>query len=156
SRHSTAASTPPTRERWRGPPSGDLEQPCRTHAAADAHRADDVFRAASFALDQRVPDHARAGHAIRMADRDRAAIDVELVVRDAEPVAAVKHLHREGLVQLPEIDVVDLEAVLREQLWHREERSDPHLVRGAAGHRDAAINAERLEAAALGLLRLHQ
>ena len=34
-------------------------------------------------------DHARAAHAVRVADRDRAAVDVEAVVRDPERVAAV-------------------------------------------------------------------
>ncbi len=42
-----------------------------------------------------------------MADRDRAAIDVEPRRVDAEPVAAVDHLHREGLVQFPQVDVGD-------------------------------------------------
>ena len=45
-----------------------------------------------------------------MADRDRAAVDVEAVVRDAQLVAAVDHLHRERFVQLPQADVVDLQA----------------------------------------------
>ena len=44
-------------------------------------------------------------HAVGMADGDRAAVDVEPIVGDAEPVAAVDHLHRERFVQLPEIDV---------------------------------------------------
>src|SRR5690242_15521088 len=126
--------------------SGHLEQPGGAHAAADAHRADDELRAAPPALDQRVPDHARPGHAVRMADRDRAAIDVEPVVRDAESVAAIDDLAGKRLVQFPQIDVVDLETVLLEQLRHGKDRADPHLVRGASGHRDAAIDAERLEA----------
>ena len=42
-----------------------------------------------------------------MTDRDRAAIDVELFRIDAELVAAIDHLHRERLVQFPEIDIVD-------------------------------------------------
>src|SRR5690349_23043410 len=81
----------------------DLEQAGGTHAAADAHRHDDVLGLAATALDQRVAGAARAGHAERMADRDRAAVDVELVVRDAELVAAVEHLNGEGLVQLPQV-----------------------------------------------------
>ena len=36
--------------------------------------------AAPLALDQRMADHARAAHAIGMADRDRAAVDVEPLV----------------------------------------------------------------------------
>ena len=49
-------------------------------------------------------------HAVRVADGDRAAVDVQAVRRDAELVAAVEHLHREGFVQLPQVDVVDLQA----------------------------------------------
>src|ERR1700722_6918839 len=66
--------------------SGDFEQSGRAHAAADAHGHDDIARAAPLAFDQRVPGHARAAHAIGVADRDRAAVDVKLVIVDAEPV----------------------------------------------------------------------
>ncbi len=125
-------------------------------AAADAHRHHDVLDAAPLALDQRMAGQARAAHAVGVADRDRAAVDVELVVVDAEPVAAVDHLHGEGLVQLPEADVVDLEAVRLEELRHGEHRADAHLVRIAAGDRDAAIDAERREVALARELRLHQ
>ena len=54
----------------------DFEQARSAHTAADAHGADDIFRAAALALDQGVADHARAGHAVRMADGNRAAIDI--------------------------------------------------------------------------------
>src|SRR5215467_10970990 len=67
-----------------------------------------VLDAAPLSLDERVPDEARAGHAVGMADGDRPAVDVELVVGDAQPVAAVDHLHRERLVQLPEPNVLQL------------------------------------------------
>mgnify|MGYP003694225291 CR=1 FL=1 len=46
-------------------------------------------------------------HAVGMADRDRAAVDVEAIVWKPQLVAAVDDLHREGLVQLPQVDVVD-------------------------------------------------
>ena len=58
------------------------------------------------------PTRRCAGHAVRMADRDRAAVDVQPVVGNAEPVAAVDHLHGERFVQLPQIDVLDLHAGL--------------------------------------------
>jgi hypothetical protein len=56
-------------------------------------------------------------------------------------LSAVDHLHSECLVQLPDADVLDLEAVLVEQLRDGEYRADPHLVGLAAGHREAAIDA---------------
>src|SRR6516225_7425282 len=99
---------------------------------------------AALAFDQRVADHACAGHSIRMADGNCAAVDIVPLGIDTEPVAAVKSLNRKRLVELPKTDVVDLEAVLPQQLWDREYRADPHLVRRTPRDRDAAIDAERL------------
>ena len=59
-----------------------LEQSRGTHAAADAHRHNDEFRAAALALDQRVADHASAGHAVWMPDRNGTAVDVEFIVSE--------------------------------------------------------------------------
>src|SRR5271166_4677738 len=133
-----------------------LEQPSRALTTANAHRYHDEFCAPSLALDQRVPGHPRARHAIRMPDRDRAAIDVQPVRIDAEPVAAIDHLAGECLVQLPQSDVVHPKPVLVQQLRDGEHRADAHLVRRAAGHRHTAIDAQRVQAAALCLLRLHE
>src|SRR5438477_9109260 len=83
----------------------DFEYAGGTHAAADAHRDDAALGLAATALDQNVAGHARPAHAVRMADRDGAAVDIESLLRDAEPVAAIKRLAREGLVQFPDIDV---------------------------------------------------
>src|SRR5213594_710439 len=89
---------------------GHFEEARRPHPTADAHGADDIARPASLALDQRVADHPRAAHAVRVPDGDGATVDVEPLHREAEPVAAVDHLDGEGLVQLPEVDVVLAEA----------------------------------------------
>jgi hypothetical protein len=90
--------------------SEDFEKARSALAATDAHRHDGVFRAATFAFDQRMAGHAGTRHAIRMPDRNRPAIDVKPFVRDAQLVAAIKHLGRESLVQLPQPDVVDFQA----------------------------------------------
>ena len=134
----------------------DLEQPCAALAAADAHRDDAPLGLAAGAFLQQVAGAACAGHAERMADRDRAAVDVVLGRIDAELVARVEALAGEGLVQLPEVDVVDLEAVALQQLRHGEHRTDAHLVRLAARGRPGDEAAHRLEAAALGVLGFHQ
>ena len=68
----------------------DFEQAGGAHAAADAHRDDARLDAAPRPSMQRVAGHARAGHAVGMADGDRAAVDVEPLVRNAEPVAAIE------------------------------------------------------------------
>ena len=81
-----------------------------------------------------------------MADGDSATVDVEFVVVYPQFVAAVDHLHGEGLVKLPQADVVQRQAVLLKQLGHRENRANAHLIRLAARDRDTAVNAQRLQA----------
>src|SRR5262245_12872393 len=125
----------------------DLEQAGSAHAAADAHGDDHVLGLAAAAFDQDMAGAARAGHAEGMADRDRAAVDVELLVGDAELVAAVEHLHREGLVQFPQIDVVHLEPEALQELGDGVDRADAHLVRLAARNDQALVDAERLQPA---------
>src|SRR5690606_7450417 len=151
------------RHHWGSPhPSQDgarlqhLEQAGGAHAAADAHRADHELGVAALALDQRVADVTRTGHALGMPDRECGTVDVQELVRDAEPVPAVDHLHGEGLVQLPEPDVIHPEPGPLQELRHREHGPDTHLVRLRAGHGHGAVHAERLEAAFLGEAAVHE
>ena len=67
-----------------------------------------------------------AGASEWMAEGDGAAVDVELVVGDAELLLDVDRLAAEGLVDLEDVDVVDREVVLGEQLLDRRERADAH------------------------------
>src|ERR1700761_8079694 len=106
----------------------DFEKAGGSHAAADAHGDDGIFGLAPSALDQSMAGEARASHSVGMTDRNRATIDVELVGINAELVAAIDHLDREGLIELPEIDVVDLQAVALEQPGHGDHRANTHLV----------------------------
>src|SRR5262245_20479806 len=99
--------------------------------------------------------HARSTHTEGMADGNRAAIDVEALLRNAEPIAAIEYLAGESFVEFPQVDVVDLKAEALEQLWHGKDRADPHLVGLAAGNRETAEGAERLEPALLGERRAH-
>src|SRR5580704_7792553 len=82
----------------------NLEQSGGAHAAADAHGDDGALGLAPAAFDQDMAGHARAAHAIGMADRDGAPVDVELVGRNAQAVAAVEHLAGERVVELPQVD----------------------------------------------------
>jgi len=136
--------------------SSHLEKSGGTHAAADTHGDDHVFLAATLTLTQGMPHHARAAHPVGMADGDGAAIDVEAFVRDAQLVATVDHLYRKGLVQLPDADIVHLQAVRLEQLGNGKHRPDTHFIGFAAGHRDATVDAQGLQAALLGKLALHE
>ena len=90
-----------------------------------------------------------------MADGDGAAVDVEPVVGDAEPVAAVDDLHRERLVQLPESDVIDLEARPLQEARDGEDGADAHFVRLAARHCEPTEDPQRPQAAARSQLRVH-
>ena len=42
------------------------------------------FGAAAFAFDERMANHARAGHAVRVADGDSAAVDVEQFIQECQ------------------------------------------------------------------------
>src|SRR5258705_12713044 len=106
-----------------------FEESSGTHAAADAHRDDDVADTAALPFDERVPDQAGAGHTVRVTNGNRATIDVVLIRVDSEPVAAVQRLARERFVELPEADVADREPMLREKSRHRVDRSDAHFLR---------------------------
>ncbi len=92
-------------------------------------------------------DHARAGHTVRMSDRDGTAADVQPFDGNAEALLAIEHLDCKGLVQLPKSDVIDAEAETLEQLGHREHGANPHFVRFGAGDGHPDIASERLKAA---------
>src|SRR5712671_4132678 len=59
-----------------------------------------------------------------MADRDRAAVDVEFLGIDAELVAAINYLDGISFIQLPQINIIDLEAMTLEQARDRRDRAD--------------------------------
>src|SRR5215470_1390149 len=125
-------------------------------ASADAHRHHPVLRLAAKHLVGNGADHARAGHAEGVADRDRPAVGIELLHGDAEPVAAVDHLRGEGLVELPHADVLELDAGPLEQLWDRVHGTDAHLVGLAPGHGEAAEDQLGLDAERLGAVHGHE
>src|SRR6185369_564840 len=127
-----------------------LEDTRCAHSSANAHRHADALCTAALAFDEGVTGEALAAHAVGMAHRDGAAVDVQAVHRDAQLVGAIEHLHGEGLVELPQVDVVDAEAQTLEHLGHREHRTDAHLVGLAARDGEAEEAAQRLEALALG------
>ena len=68
------------------------------------------FSAAAPQLERQRQQQARAGHAERMAERDRAAVDVDLVAIEAELLLDGEILRGERLVDLDEIDVVERQA----------------------------------------------
>src|ERR1700710_1537030 len=89
----------------------DFEQACAALAATDTHGDDAPLGLAPTSLLQDVAGQPRAGHAERMADRNRTAIDVVLLGIDAKLVARIEALAGKGLIEFPEVDVADLEAM---------------------------------------------
>src|SRR3982074_2399283 len=134
----------------------DFEQARTALAAADTHGHDAPLRLAPASFLQDVAGQPRAGHAEGMTDGDRAAVDVVLVGVDAELVAGIQALAGKGLIELPDVDVIDLQPLALQQFRHRVDRPDAHLVRLAARRRPGDKAAQWLEAALFGILGFHQ
>src|SRR5260370_710400 len=133
----------------------DLEQASAALAAADAHGHHAPFCLAANALLQKMPGEPRTRRTERVADGNRSTIHVVFCRVDTEPVAAVEALTREGLVQLPQIDVVDPQSLALEQPRNREHRPDTHLIGLAPGSRPRNESTQRPKTSPLGLCRFH-
>ena len=75
-----------------------------------------------------------------MADRNRAAVDVQFFVRDAQLALAGEHLRGERLVQLEQVDAVERQVRPQKRLASR-------------GHGPSPMNAGSTPAAALGPMK---
>src|SRR5438132_5410926 len=123
-----------------------LDQHGAALPSADAERRDAAAPAGALEDLQHVQHEARARGADGMADRDRAAVDVELAAvelaeRAVEPEvrAAIvlalprretgEHLPREGLVDLHRIDVAPGEAVALHERRDRMHGAEAHFRR---------------------------
>src|SRR5690606_29941514 len=101
--------------------------------AADAHGLQPELLVVELeAVDERGGDPG-AGHAERVADGDRAAVDVQLVVVDAEVLGRRQDLRGERLVDLDQVDVVDGHPGVGERLAGRLDRAEAHDLGGQAG-----------------------
>ena len=100
------------------------------------------------AATRRLARDAGAGRAERMAERDRAAVEVDACGVDAERIDDGERLAREGLVELHQIDVLDRQPSPREHLARGLDRPDPHDLGLAARDREGADRGQRLEAVA--------
>src|SRR5450755_2291847 len=118
---------------WFSPPAGALmslgqrsdaqNQRVALPAARADRRAAEATAAAAQLVDERAED-ARAGGADRVAEGDRAAVDVHAVLVDPQHADRVQGDRGEGLVDLPNVDVLRLQAGLLQG-----------LLRGARGRR---------------------
>src|SRR3954454_12928025 len=96
--------------------SSNFEQDRLALSAAAAQRGDAATAAAPAQLVGEREDQAQPGPGEWVAERDRAAVDVDALEVDAEIGSGGQHDAREGLVDLPQRDVGRLEPVLCEQL----------------------------------------
>src|SRR6185295_7443227 len=116
------------------------------HPATNAHGHHAVARLASFHLVQDRRRQLRAGAAERMAERDRAAVDVEPIGIDRQRAQAGEDLRGEGFVQLDEIDLVEGQAGELQRFLDRRNGSDAEALRLDAGGREGDEARHRREA----------
>src|SRR5262245_47687689 len=91
-----------------------------------------------------------------MAERDRAAVDVDLRGVPAEILVDGASLRRKRLVRLDEIEVLDLPAGFLERRARSRDRAGSHDRRIDAGMRPGDDARERGPAALLRLARAHE
>jgi hypothetical protein len=104
--------------RWR---TKAMPWPPPTHMVSRPNSLSRLCRPLSSVVVIRAP-----GGAERVAQRDRAAVDVEPVEVDAQVLVRRDDLGREGLVDLDQVHVVDRHAGQREGPPGRLDRSEPH------------------------------
>src|SRR5882672_4487655 len=105
---------------------GVFDQQCDALSAADAGGGNAVAQAAVLQFTRERDGEAHAGGPQRVTDRDRAAIDVEPVLVEAERACAGHHLRTERLVDLETIDVRQFQACALEHGIDRRHRADAH------------------------------
>src|SRR5258708_17417373 len=86
-----------------------------THAAADAKGREALLEVAPLHLMEQRHQHTGARGADRVAERDRAAVDVDLGRIPAQVLVDRASLCGKRLVGLDEVEVFDLPAVLLER-----------------------------------------
>src|SRR5436190_12378950 len=125
----------------RAMPSVTCNAHSNTHAAADAQRGEALLGVALLHLVQQRHQYAGTGSSDGMADRDRAAIDVDLGGIPAEILVDRTGLRGEGLVGLDQIEIADVPAGLLQRGAGSRDRSGAHdlgIDAGLAPRHDAA------------------
>src|SRR5262249_23251112 len=96
---------------------------------ADACRRDPVAPPAPTKLEEQREDEPRPRGAERMAQRDRAAVDVHLVAVELQRLLAREVLRGERLVDLEQVDVPEREPRLLDHATDRRNGPDSHDAR---------------------------
>src|ERR1700759_4059633 len=90
-----------------------------------------------------------------MADGNCATVDIQPLIGNSQGVAAVEHLNRKRLVELPQANVLELYSGALEQPRNRKHRADPHLVGLAPRDGKSPENPQGLDIASFRELRVH-
>ena len=101
----------------------------------NAHRHQPIPAVATFQLVQNGNGEFGPGSSERMAQGNRAAVDVDPLGRQRTLADNAKRLARESFVEFNEVDVFDLEAGLLERFGNGLNRPDPHDLRRHTRHR---------------------
>src|ERR1700722_9762836 len=94
----------------------DLQDNRVALSATGADRGAAVATAATAQLIDERADDARAGRPDRVAQGNRATVDVDAILVDAEHAGHVERDRGKGLVDLPQVDVLGLQASLLQSL----------------------------------------
>mmetsp|Transcript_8914 Transcript_8914/g.31594 ORF Transcript_8914/g.31594 Transcript_8914/m.31594 type:complete len:238 (+) Transcript_8914:303-1016(+) len=107
----------------------ELEDACCSHTGPDAHGHDAVLAALPSQLGQQRGDLPRASAAQRVSQRDGTAFRVDLVHRNLEMIDCESCLGGEGLVDLKNVDVLQLQPGLLQCDWYGVHRPNAHDLR---------------------------
>jgi hypothetical protein len=120
-------------------------------ADANAHGRKRELAAAALKLLGRGESEARARHAERVAERDRAPVGVHprIVVGDAELAEHRETLRRKGFVEFDHVEVADFQAEALHQFLAGGSRTNAHDPRRDPGDRRAEHTGARCQAVAL-------
>ena len=86
-----------------------------------------------------------ATHAIGVTHGNGAAVHIQQLRGNAQFVAAIKHLHRKGFVQFPQVDVLDGQAQTLQHLGDGIHRANAHFIGLTTCHSKTQESAQGLE-----------
>src|SRR5258708_6045782 len=135
--------------------SDPLEDPRRAHAGPDAHGHQAVSAAPAFELVEELDGELGAGAAEGVAEGNRAAVDVDLLLVEAKLADDRERLRGEGLVQLDQVDIRKREPSELERPRHRGDRTNSHDLRSHPGDGEADETRQWLQSQCIGLASLH-
>src|ERR1700730_6028557 len=144
---------------WLCPPyeSNSFDDRRRPHAAADAQRDQRGRLVGALEFIEHGAENHRARCAERMAERDGAAVDVDLGIVDVERLDVTQHHRGEGFVQFEQVDIRLLHAGALEQFFGDVDRTGQHHRRLRADVGKGADFCPRLQAVlGTGLLAAEQ